>query len=170
MTHHDVSALKVSSESFQEGQTLATAQRSGKLGAGGQDESPQLSWSGAPASTKSYAVTMFDPDAPMDGGYWHWAVLDIPADTTSLPAGAGSEDGRRLPPGAVQLKNDAGFHGYVGAAPPPGHGRHRYFLTVHALDVEKSGLDAGTAPAELEAKLAPHVVGRGTLTGIYERH
>ena len=169
MTHHDVPSLKVSSESFQEGQTLPPAQRSGKLRAGGQDESPQLSWSGAPAGTRSYAVTLFDPDAPGDGGFWHWAVLDIPAGTTSLPAGAGSEDGRQLPPGALQLKNDAGFHGYVGAAPPPGHGPHRYILTVHALDVEQSGLDAGTSPAELEARLAPHLLGQGTLTGIYER-
>lgn len=169
MTHHDVPSLKVSSESFQEGETLAPAQRSGKLHAGGQDMSPQLSWSGAPAGTRSYAVTLLDPDAPMDGGYWHWAVLDIPAGTTSLPAGAGSEDGRHLPAGALQLKNDAGFRGYLGAAPPPGHGRHRYVLTVHALDVEKSGLDARTSPGELEAKLAAHILASGTLTGIYER-
>lgn len=169
MTQHNVSSLKVGSESFQEGQTLPPAQRSGKLGAGGQDESPQLSWSGAPESTKSYAVTMFDPDAPMEGGYLHWAVVDIPADIASLPAGAGSEDGRKLPPGALQLKNGAGFPGYVGSAPPPGHGPHRYVLTVHALDVEHSGLDARTSPAELEARLAQHILGRGTLTGIYER-
>ena len=169
MTPHDAPSLKVSSESFKEGQTLPPAQRSGKMRAGGQDESPQLSWSGAPAGTKSYAVTMFDPDAPGHGGFWHWAVLDIPANVTSLPAGAGSEDGGQLPTGALQLKNDAGFHGYVGAAPPPGHGPHRYLLTVHALDVERSGLDTGTSPAKLEAKLAPHLLGRGTLTGIYER-
>lgn len=169
MTRHDVPSLKVSSESFQEGQALPAPQRSGKLRAGGQDESPQLSWSGAPAGTRSYAVTMFDPDAPGAGGFWHWAVLDIPAGITSLPGGAGSEDGRQLPPGALQLKNDAGFRGYVGAAPPPGHGPHRYVLAVHALDVEQSGLHAGASPAGLEAKLAPHLLARGTLTGIYER-
>jgi hypothetical protein len=169
MTRHDIPALHVSSESFKDGQTLPPAQRSGKMRAGGQDESPQLSWSGAPAGTRSYAITMFDPDAPGHGGFWHWAVLDLPADVTSLPAGAGAEDNRRLPAGALQLKNDADFHGYLGAAPPPGHGPHRYVVTVYALDEEQSGLDAGAAPAKLEAKLAPHILGRGTLTGIFER-
>ena len=170
MTSHDAPTFHVSSESFQEGQTIPPAQRSGKLRAGGQDESPQLSWEGAPAGTRSYAVTLFDPDAPGPGGYWHWAVLDLPGDVTSLPAGAGAEDGRQLPPGAVHLKNDAGFHGYVGAAPPPGHGPHRYIITVHALDVEQSGLDSHTAPAKLEAKLSGHTLAQATLTGIYERH
>ena len=169
MTSNESPAFHVSSRSFQEGQVIPPAQRSGKLGAGGRDESPQLSWSGAPAGTRSYAVTVFDPDAPGKGGYWHWAVLDLPADVTSLPAGAGAEAGPQLPPGAVQLKNDAGFHGYVGAAPPPGHGPHRYITTVHALDVERSGLDNRTSPASLESKLAGHTLARATLTGTYER-
>ncbi|WP_427134821.1 YbhB/YbcL family Raf kinase inhibitor-like protein [Pseudarthrobacter sp. S9] len=170
MTRHDVPSFHVSSESFTDGQTLPPAQRSGRMRAGGQDESPQLSWSGAPAGTRSFAVTVFDPDAPGHGGFWHWAVLDIPGDVTSLPAGAGAEGGRVLPPGALQLKNDAGFHGYLGAAPPPGHGPHRYIVTVHALDVPQSGLDERTSPASLESKLSRHTLGRGTLTGIYERH
>ena len=95
MSPHDAPSFRVSSESFQDGQTLPPAQRSGKMRAGGKDESPQLSWSGAPAGTMSYAVTVFDPDAPGRGGFWHWAVLDLPADVTSLPAGAGAEGGRR---------------------------------------------------------------------------
>jgi Raf kinase inhibitor-like YbhB/YbcL family protein len=169
MTSNDEPTFDVSSRSFQEGQTLQPAQCSGRLGAGGLDESPQLSWTGAPAGTRSYAVTVFDPDAPGAGGYWHWAVVDLPADVTSLPAGAGAEDGPQLPPGALQLKNDAGFHGYVGAAPPPGHGPHRYLMTVHALDVEQSGLDRGTSPASLESELSSHTLARATLTGIYER-
>jgi Raf kinase inhibitor-like YbhB/YbcL family protein len=167
---HDASSFHVSSGSFQDGQTLPPAQRSGKLRAGGQDESPQLSWSGAPAGTRSYAVTMFDPDAPGRGGFWHWAVLDLPAGVTSLPAGAGAEGDRQLPAGAVQLKNDAGFHGFLGAAPPPGHGPHRYIITVHALDAEHSGLDSRTSSASLEAKLSGHTLARATITGIYERH
>ena len=69
----------------------------------------------------------------------------------------------------MQLKNDGGFHGYLGAAAPPGHGPHRYVVTVYALDVEHLGLDAGFSPAKLEPKLAPHVLGRGTITGIFER-
>jgi Raf kinase inhibitor-like YbhB/YbcL family protein len=170
MTHHDVPAFHVSSESFAEGKAVPPAQRSGRMRAGGQDESPQLSWSGAPPETRGYAVTMFDPDAPGRGGFWHWAVLDIPADVASLPAGAGAEGGKLLPAGALQLKNDGGFHGYVGAAPPPGHGPHRYVVTVHALDVAASGLDEHTSPASLESKLSRHTLGRATLTGIYERH
>jgi Raf kinase inhibitor-like YbhB/YbcL family protein len=175
MSHHDSqprhgsASLHLSSESVKEGQTLPVAQRSGKMRAGGKDESPQLNWSGAPAGTRSYAVTMFDPDAPGRGGFWHWAVLDLPADTTSLPAGAGAEGGRLLPTGALQLKNDGGFHGYLGAAAPPGHGPHRYVFTVYALDVETLGLDAGFNPAKLESKLSAHSLGRGTLTGIFER-
>lgn len=170
MTRHDASTLRVSSESFSEGQSLPPAQRSGRMRAGGQDESPQLSWSGAPAGTKSYAVTMFDPDAPGRGGFWHWAVLDLPADVTSLPAGAGSRQAGYLPPGAFQLKNDGGATGYLGAAPPKGHGPHRYIVTVHALGVAQSGLDAGARPAKVEAHLAPHTLAKASLTGIYERH
>ncbi len=170
MTQHDVPSFRLSSDSFEDGQVLPQAQCSGRLRAGGRDESPQLSWSGAPAGTLGYAVTVFDPDAPGRGGYWHWAVLDIPADTTSLPAGAGAEDGRLLPPQAVQLQNDAGFHGYVGAAPPPGHGPHRYVVTVWALDMALSGLNAGALPVTLESTLSRHILGQARLTGTYERH
>jgi Raf kinase inhibitor-like YbhB/YbcL family protein len=170
MAHHDVPGFQVSSESFRDGQTLPPAQRGAATGLGGADESPQLSWTGAPAGTQSYAVTMFDPDAPGHGGFWHWAVLDIPADAGSLPAGAGSRHGGGLPRGAFQLKNDGGSAGYLGAAPPKGHGPHRYIVTVMALDVARSGLDAAASPAKLEAKLGAHTLARASLTGIYERH
>ncbi len=170
MTQHVIPSFQLSSETFEDGQVLPEAQRSGHLRAGGKDESPQLSWSGAPAGTLGYALTVFDPDAPGRGGYWHWAVLDIPAETTSLPAGAGAEGGRLLPAPAVQLLNDAGFHGYVGAAPPPGHGPHRYVFTVWALDVALSGLSAGALPVTLESTLSQHILGLARLTGTYERH
>ena len=165
-----MATFTLNSDTFEDGQILPAAQRGAATGPGGRDESPPLSWGGAPAGTRSYAVTVFDPDAPGHGGFWHWAVLDIPADVTSLPAGAGAEGGRLLPAGAVQLKNDAGFHGYLGAAPPPGHGPHRYVITVHALDIAPSGLNEHTAQGSLEAKLSRHTLGRGTLTGIFERH
>ncbi|MDQ0754672.1 YbhB/YbcL family Raf kinase inhibitor-like protein [Arthrobacter sp. B3I4] len=157
------------SDALDDGGVLPAAQRGAATGAGARDESPPLSWSGAPAGTRSYAVTVFDPDAPGPGGFWHWAVLDIPADVTSLPAGAGSRDGRSLPSGAFQLRNDGGSVGYLGAAPPKGHGPHHYIITVHALNVEKSGLDAGASPAAFEARLRPHVLARASLTGVYER-
>jgi Raf kinase inhibitor-like YbhB/YbcL family protein len=165
----DVPTFGLTSRSFEDGATLPPPQRSGRMHAGGADESPQLSWSGAPDGTRSYAVTVFDPDAPGAGGFWHWAVLNIPADTTSLAEGAGAEDGPQLPPGAVQLTNDGGFSGYLGAAPPPGHGRHRYVVMVYALDVEELPGGAGAKPAELGSELARHLLGTATLTGGYER-
>jgi Raf kinase inhibitor-like YbhB/YbcL family protein len=163
-----IESFEVDSESFEDGQVLPEAQRSGVLGAGGRDESPQLSWSGAPEGTQSYAITVFDPDAP-GGGYWHWAVANIPAEVTSLPAGAGSRDNSRLPGGAVQFKNDAGFAGFVGAAPPPGHGQHRSLLVVHAVDVDRLDLRADDTPAALQSALSTHTLGRARLTGVFER-
>ncbi|MCB5280408.1 MULTISPECIES: YbhB/YbcL family Raf kinase inhibitor-like protein [unclassified Arthrobacter] len=165
-----VAAFEVSSESFEDGGTLPPAQRSGLMGAGGTDESPQLSWSGAPAGTKSFAVTVYDPDAPTASGFWHWAVLNIRADVSSLPAGAGSRDGAALPAGALQLRNDAGFAGYIGAAPPKGHGPHRYLIVVHAVDVDQLGVDIDGSPASLGFALFSHTLGRAKLTGLYEQH
>ncbi len=157
------------SDTFEDGQVLPAAQRGAATGPGAKDESPPLDWSGAPAGTRSFAVTVFDPDAPGPGGFWHWAVADIPASVTALPAGAGDRAGGGLPPGAVQLRNDGGSAGYLGAAPPRGHGPHRYVITVYALNVEKSGLDAGASPDRLEARLGPHILARAALTGLYER-
>lgn len=175
MKDHDPSAvtpapeLQLASESFNDGDTLGPDQRSGILGAGGKDMSPQLSWSGAPEGTRSFAVTMWDPDAPDPGGYWHWAVLNIPAEVSSLPAGSGGQDGHALPAGAFQLKNDGGRSGYVGAAPPRGHGPHRYIVAVHALDVEDLGIEKDSEARILASALAEHTLARGTITGMFER-
>ncbi|KOG88531.1 YbhB/YbcL family Raf kinase inhibitor-like protein [Streptomyces varsoviensis] len=131
---------------------------------GGQDRSPQLSWSGAPEGTKSYAVTVYDPDAPTGSGFWHWAVADIPATVTELPAGAGDDTGSGLPEGAYQLPNDARVARYIGAAPPAGHGPHRYYTVVHALDVPAIGVPADATPAVLGFTMAGHILGRAVLT------
>jgi Raf kinase inhibitor-like YbhB/YbcL family protein len=134
----------------------------------GQDISPQLSWSGAPAGTRSYAVTVYDPDAPTGSGFWHWAVADIPATVTDLPAGAGDDTGSLLPAGAVQLPNDARLARFIGAAPPAGHGRHRYVVVVHALDVATLGVPGDATPAYLGFTIAGHILGRAVLTATAE--
>ncbi|MBF4562541.1 YbhB/YbcL family Raf kinase inhibitor-like protein [Microbacterium sp. VKM Ac-2870] len=160
----DVPSFIVTSETVHDGGAWPAPQYSGAFGvAGGKDESPQLSWSGAPADTLSYAVTVYDPDAPTGSGFWHWAVANIPASTTSLPVGAGSPSGELLPVGAVQLTNDAGSAQFIGAAPPAGHGEHRYFITVHALDVADIGVPADATPAFLGFNMASHILGRATL-------
>ncbi|HET8602109.1 MAG TPA: YbhB/YbcL family Raf kinase inhibitor-like protein [Segeticoccus sp.] len=148
---------------------MAMAQVSGVLGAGGHDASPQVSWSGFPEGTRSFAVTVHDPDAPTLSGFWHWAVANIPAATTELPSGAGDAEGSQLPEGAVQVRNDAGSIGYVGAAPPPGHGPHRYVIMVHALDVDHLDLDEGATPTFLSFSLFGHTLARGQLIPTYEQ-
>jgi Raf kinase inhibitor-like YbhB/YbcL family protein len=151
-----------------DGEPLAMAQVSAMMGSGGGDISPQLSWSDFPTSTKSFAITVYDPDAPTAAGFWHWAVADIPVVTTSLPSGAGDQYGAGLPTGAVQLRNDAGTRGYLGAAPPSGHGPHHYYVVVHAVDVESLGLAEDATPAYLGFNLFMHGVGRAVLVGTYE--
>src|SRR3989454_7701785 len=100
-------SFSLTSTDLREGEKLAMPQVSGIFGAGGEDRSPQLSWSGFPSGTKSFVVTMCDPEAPTVTGFWHWAVVNIPGDVTELPADAGDESGSGLPLGAFQLKNDA---------------------------------------------------------------
>src|SRR5438105_2820581 len=125
-------SFSLTSSDLKEGEKLAMPQVSGIFGAGGQDVSPQLSWSGFPSATQSFVVTMVDPEAPTVLGFWHWAVVNIPGDVTELSAGAGDESGSGLPPGAFQLPNDARTTRYVGAAPPEGTGRHRYIFAALA--------------------------------------
>lgn len=159
--------FEVTSTDVADGATLPPAQCSGKMGIeGGQDRSPQLSWSGFPAGTKSFAVTVLDPDAPTGSGFWHWAVFNLPASTTSLPSGAADSG---LPQAAVQLANDAGFRGFVGAAPPSGHGVHHYHVVVHALDVEQLDIPAEASPAYLGFNLFSHAIGRARLIGTFEQ-
>ena len=159
----------LTSESFNDGDVLPTAQVSGVMGAGGSDESPQLSWSGFPADTKSFAVTVYDPDAPTASGFWHWAVFNIPASVTSLPVGAGTPFSDALPAGAVTLKNDAGMPGYVGAAPPVGHGPHRYMVVVHALDAETLDVPAEGSCAYLGFNIFGHGIARARIIGTFEQ-
>jgi|SRR5882757_2861098 len=164
-----VPTFTLTSTDISDGQPLPAAQLSGVFGVpGGGDVSPQLSWSGAPDGTKSYAVTMYDPDAPTGSGFWHWAVADIPASVTELPADAGDGAGELLPNQAIQLPNDARAARYIGAAPPAGHGPHRYVIVVQALDVERIGVDQNATPAFLGFTTSTHVLGRAVLTATAE--
>jgi Raf kinase inhibitor-like YbhB/YbcL family protein len=165
----EVPSFTVTSESLADGDVLPMPQVSGVMGAGGEDRSPQLSWSGFPEGTRSFAVTVYDPDAPTGSGFWHWAVANIPASVTELDAGAGDRSGCALPEGAVQVRNDAGFPGYVGAAPPAGDGPHRYFVVVHAVDTDALDVDADASPAVLGFNLFSHTLARATLVGTYTR-
>ena len=164
----DVPAFTVTSTDVSDGATLPNAQVSGIFGAGGEDVSPQLEWSGFPAETRSFAVTVYDPDAPTASGFWHWAVVDIPASTTALPRGAGDDSGSALPEGAFQLKNDGSIARFLGAAPPAGDGPHHYFIGVHALDVDSLGIPKDATPAFLAFNLASHTIARAVIVPVYE--
>lgn len=164
-----VPRFTVSSRDVTDGEELPQPQRSGIFGAGGEDVSPHLSWSGFPQGTRSFVVTVYDPDAPTASGFWHWAVVDIPASVTELPTGAGDESGSGLPQGSFQLRNDAGMARYLGAAPPAGHGKHRYFIVVHAVDMESLGIGKDATPAFLGFNLFSHTFGRAMIVPWYEQ-
>ncbi|MFC4912540.1 YbhB/YbcL family Raf kinase inhibitor-like protein [Actinomadura gamaensis] len=163
----EAASFTVTSDTVADGSAWAPEQLASGV-PGGKDVSPHLSWSGAPEGTKSYAVTVYDPDAPTGSGFWHWAVADIPATVTELPEGAGDATGSSLPEGAFQLPNDARVPHYLGAAPPAGHGPHRYFVVVHALDVESIGVPADATPAVLGFTMSAHTLGRAVLTATAE--
>ncbi len=131
--------------------------------------SPHLAWDGVPDGTRSILVTCFDPDAPSPRGFWHWAVVDLPAALTELPRGAGSPRSTLLPRGAYQLTNDAGTTGYTGAWPPRGDRTHRYFFAVHALDVENLPTDVATEPGDVQHAAVPHTLARAVLVPVFGR-
>lgn len=139
------------------------------MGAGGRNVSPALQWEGAPPGTKSFALTMYDPDAPTGSGWWHWVVYDIPAGTTGLPRGAGAAGGAQLPKGARQGRTDFGTREYGGAAPPPGHGPHRYVFTLYALNTDKLDAPDDASAAMVGFMIHFAQIGEAKLTAKYER-
>ena len=156
-----VDTFSVTSETLTDGAPLPDDQVYEK-----GNTSPHLAWSGFPAETRSFVVTCFDPDAPTPCGFWHWGLIDIPADVTELPAGVGS--GENLPPGSFHVRNDGGTKGFMGAAPPKGDQVHRYFFVVHAVSEEKLGVDEDTSLAVVSFNLAFKTLARGILVGTYQ--
>jgi Raf kinase inhibitor-like YbhB/YbcL family protein len=161
--------LTLTSGEFKDGDYLANEQVLAGFGCEGQNRSPSLSWSDAPAGTKSFVLTAYDPDAPTGSGWWHWVVVNLPATTTSLPKGAGTADGAKLPEGALQVSTDFGAPGYGGPCPPEGDHPHRYLFTIHALDLEKLDVTADSSPALVGFYLHFHTLAEDSLMGLYKR-
>jgi Raf kinase inhibitor-like YbhB/YbcL family protein len=164
-----VAELTVTSDDIEHGEALPNAHVADVMGCTGENLSPHLHWEGAPEGTQSYAVTCFDPDAPTGSGFWHWVVFDIPVSVNELPRGAGSDDKAGLPGGAKHARNDLGAAEYVGSAPPPGHGDHRYVFTVHALGVPTLDIDADASAAIVGFNLTFNTLARGSIVATYGR-
>jgi hypothetical protein len=139
------------------------------FGCTGQNISPALSWKDAPKGTKSFALTVYDPDAPTGSGWWHWVVFNLPATVTSLPSDAGNAAKALMPKGAVQSLTSYGKGGFGGACPPAGDRAHRYVFTVYALDVEALDLDASAMPALVGYMLNAHAIEKASLISYYGR-
>jgi Raf kinase inhibitor-like YbhB/YbcL family protein len=165
-------ALTLTSSSFKDGATLGMEHvLSAEFGFGtsGGNKSPQLSWSGSPAGTKSFALSCFDPDAPTGSGFWHWMVVNIPADTHELKLDAGNLKANLMPKGAIQARTDLGQTGYIGPAPPPGHGPHRYVFTLFAVKEASLPVTADTSSAVCGFYLNFNTLEKATLTGMFQR-
>ena len=165
-----VPSFTLESTDVAEGQQMSDAQVFDSFGMTGQNISPQLSWRGFPAETRSFAVTCYDPDAPTGSGFWHMTLLDVPVSVTELASGAVSGDLAGLPAGAFCVRNDYGVKAFGGAAPPKGDPPHRYVFAVHALDVDdlaSQGVDSNVSPAVAGFNVAAHTIARAVLVPVY---
>ncbi|WP_299438387.1 YbhB/YbcL family Raf kinase inhibitor-like protein [uncultured Rhodospira sp.] len=159
--------MTLTSDDITDGEPLTEAHVYNGFGCEGGNLSPALSWSGAPEGTESFAVTVYDPDAPTGSGWWHWTLFNIPAETTSLPTGVGVE--APLPEGAVQGRTDFGGNAFGGACPPEGHGPHRYIFTVYALPDESLPVDESASGAMVGYFLQGGALDSASITATYER-
>ncbi|MCG8382157.1 MAG: YbhB/YbcL family Raf kinase inhibitor-like protein [Gammaproteobacteria bacterium] len=160
--------FSLNSADIAHGEFMSKAQEFEGFGCSGGNESPQLSWSNAPKGTVAFAVTAYDPDAPTGSGWWHWQIVNIPANVTSLAAGSGDQSNKLAPKGSRQIDNDYGFAGFGGACPPEGHGAHRYQFTVHALS-KKLELPENASGALAGFMIKAHSLGSSSIEALYKR-
>jgi len=161
-------SFTLSSTDIEHGEFMKSAHEFQGFGCVGDNMSPQLSWSGAPEGTAAFAITVYDPDAPTGSGWWHWQLVNIPKNVTSLPAGAGDLSKNLTPKGSLHISNDYGFAGFGGACPPPGHGAHRYQFTIHALS-KKLELPENASGALTGYMINGHSLGSSTIEALYKR-
>lgn len=159
----------LSSTDVAAGATIKSPQVFNGMGCTGNNTSPSLSWKGAPATAKSFALTVYDPDAPTGSGWWHWVVYNIPASAKGLAAGAGDPKKSLLPAGAAQGNTDFGAPGYGGPCPPVGDKPHRYIFTLYALDTDKLDIPPSATAAYVGFNIHAHTVGKATFTAKYGR-
>ena len=160
-------ALSLTSPDIAPGATIASEQVFNGFGCAGGNVSPALSWSGAPAGTKSFALSVYDPDAPTGSGFWHWVVFNIPADVAVLAKGAGDPKGAVAPKGAVQSRTDFGAPCYGGPCPPKGDAPHHYHFTIFAVDTDKLGPDENASAAFVGFNLHFHTLAKAEFVGLY---
>lgn len=156
----------LTSPELKDGQTMPKAQEANVFGCEGGNKAPALEWRGAPKDTKSFAVTVYDPDAPTGSGWWHWVVFDIPANVQSLPSAVTAS---ALPAGAREGRNDAGSRDFLGACPPKGDKPHRYIFTVHALKTAKLDVPDDASPALIGFMINANRIDKASFTAKYGR-
>ena len=161
--------FSITSAEIKAGATIAEAQVFKGLGCEGGNVSPSLAWTNPPAGTKSFAVTVYDPDAPTGSGWWHWVMFNIPADVGSLPVGVGNPASGQTPKGAVQSKTDFGKPGYGGPCPPKGDKPHRYIFTVYALKADRIDADETASGAMVGFMLNANALAKASFTATYGR-
>ncbi|MBT9312671.1 YbhB/YbcL family Raf kinase inhibitor-like protein [Leptothoe kymatousa] len=158
--------FNLTSTTVSEGETLTNTHVFAGFGCEGENQSPQLSWTGAPADTKSFAINVYDPDAPTGSGWWHWNVVNLPASTNSIGQNASLNNG--LPSAAIEIRNDYGTIGFGGACPPPGE-VHRYTFTVYALGTAQLDLPENPSNALVGFMIRANMLDSASLTAVYHR-
>ena len=161
--------FQLTSPTIKPKQTIGKTHVFDGFGCTGDNVSPELRWANAPKGTKSFAVTMYDPDAPTGSGWWHWVIFNIPEDISALAADAGRPSGPGAPQGSVQSMTDFGEPGYGGPCPPAGHKPHRYIFTIYALKVQQLSLKSATPAAMVGFYLNQQALAKASFTGFYSR-